>query len=91
MLQHLAQRILQRGHMPHVGGDAFEPFLGQLQAVVERVAFLHASQVLGILFEQHVFLLHDGLGHGFQYVVLTLVADEGQLLAGSLHAFKLFS
>ena len=90
VLQDLTQRILQSGHVAHVGGYSFQTGIGQLQTVVEWIRLLHACQVLGIFPEQHVLLCDNSICHLQQDGVFPLIADQRQFFAGSLYALKCF-
>ena len=78
----------QGGYIAHVGGNAFQSAVSQLQTVVERIVLRHLGQILGVGLEDPFLIINNGIGYGIENVVPLPVAHQGQTLAGPLHLFK---
>ena len=78
----------QGGYVTHVAGDTLQTTLRQLQTVVKGIRGVHLCQVLGVGLEDARLLGDDGIGNGIQDVIALCISQQGQTLAGFLHAFK---
>ena len=64
--------------MAHIGGYALKAVLGEQQAVINRIAAVHAGQVLGIGFKQGCRVALNGIGQCEQQVIYLILLQNGK-------------
>jgi hypothetical protein len=75
--------------VPHVSCNILQAFFIELQTVVHRIVFVHASQIKCIARYQLRNIAFNTVGNSQQYFVAFLIADGGKSLACFLYFFEL--